>query len=59
MFHPRGDQWPEHFFWSQAKLVGLTDVGRTTIDVLRINELDALILRAALIAESVFPPDLA
>ena len=31
LFHPRGDQWPEHFFWSQAKLVGLTDVGRELV----------------------------
>jgi hypothetical protein len=57
LFDPRGDRWLEHFDWSHAQLIGRTDVGRTTIDVLRINEPDALILRATLIAEGVFPPD--
>jgi hypothetical protein len=37
LFHPRQDDWTEHFTWDGPTLRGLTAVGRTTIDVLRIN----------------------
>jgi hypothetical protein len=37
LFHPRTDEWTEHFRWDGPYLHGLTGVGRTTIDVLRIN----------------------
>lgn len=38
LFHPRVDVWEEHFRWQGAILLGLTPVGRTTIDLLRIDE---------------------
>lgn len=56
LYHPRNDTWSEHFGWNEAELLGLTDVGRTTIDVLRINHPDAVDVRIALIEEGVFPP---
>ena len=37
LFHPRTDCWDEHFAWIGAELVGTTAIGRTTIEVLRIN----------------------
>jgi hypothetical protein len=37
LFHPRQDDWAEHFTWNGPVLRGLTAEGRTTIDVLRIN----------------------
>ena len=37
LFHPRADRWDEHFAWIGAELVGTTAIGRTTINVLRIN----------------------
>src|SRR5258708_513119 len=37
LFHPREDDWGTHFAWKGPELVGLTAVGRTTIDVLNIN----------------------
>lgn len=37
LFHPRIDAWDEHFTWVGAELVGRTTIGRTTIEVLRIN----------------------
>ena len=55
LFHPRRDVWSDHFRWNGAELIGLTAVGRTTIDVLRMNYVDALAVRAALIDEGVFP----
>jgi hypothetical protein len=55
LFQPRRDGWSEHFRWNGPELVGLTAVGRTTIDVLRINHPDALAVRTSLIDEGVFP----
>lgn len=55
LFNPREDQWDEHFAWEGPRLVGLTAVGRTTVDVLAINAPDRIALREGLIAEGVFP----
>ena len=38
LFHPRRDAWQEHFEWHGTILFGRTDVGRTTIRLLQINE---------------------
>lgn len=51
LFHPRRDQWNEHFEWNGAWLRGLTDKGRSTVAVLEINHVDALQVRAALMEE--------
>ena len=37
LFNPREDVWSEHFSWYGPFLVGLTAIGRTTIEVLRVN----------------------
>lgn len=51
LFHPRSDVWSEHFSWNAAVLVGRTEVGRTTIRVLRINEPQAVALRRSILDE--------
>ena len=53
LFHPRRDRREVHFSWIGPELVGLTDVGRTTIEVLRINRDEGLALRRLLIALGV------
>lgn len=55
LFHPRRDDWSEHFVWHGAELVGQSDVGRATIAVLGINHPDVVSVRMSLIAEGVFP----
>jgi hypothetical protein len=50
LFHPRQDRWDDHFSWVGPELLGSTDVGRTTIEVLRINDEVAIALRRLLIA---------
>ena len=55
LFHPREDQWEEHFTWEGARLLGKTAVGRATVDVLGINHSDRVALRQELLAEGVFP----
>ena len=37
LFHPRTDQWGEHFKYQELILSGVTDVGRTTVEVLAVN----------------------
>jgi len=47
IFHPRQDQWPEHFVFDGLDIVGLTSKGRTTVAVLRLNDPVHLRLRIA------------
>jgi HNH endonuclease len=54
LFHPRRDDWNDHFSWNGPTLVGRTPEGRTTIDVLAINDPDYVALRAALMEDGSF-----
>jgi 5-methylcytosine-specific restriction endonuclease McrA len=47
LFDPRSQRWNDHFRWDGIHLVGLTDVGRTTIRVLCMNSDEQLELRMA------------
>lgn len=51
LFNPRNDSWEDHFSWNEGKLVGKTDVGRVTIDVLAINLPHLVALRKSLADE--------
>ena len=53
LFHPRRDDWIEHFAWSGTRLSGLTAVGRATIQVLHINGPEMVELRGALAEEGL------
>ena len=57
LYHPRRDDWGIHFECSGAEIVGLTPVGRATIQVLCMNLEERVALRQALIDEGVFPPN--
>lgn len=45
LFHPRRDNWDEHFFWNSIHIAGRTAVGRATVRVLDLNDDDRLDLR--------------
>ncbi|OYW19385.1 MAG: hypothetical protein B7Z55_08930 [Planctomycetales bacterium 12-60-4] len=45
LFHPRQDDWNHHFQRDGAVIVGLTDVGRTTVAVLDVNSAERCDLR--------------
>jgi HNH endonuclease len=47
LFNPRQNHWPEHFLWSAdgQKILGLTPIGRATIERLDMND-DGSIQRA-------------
>lgn len=53
LFHPRQDRWQDHFRWDGGVLIGLTEIGRVTIHVLRINRADAVAVRRSLREEGV------
>lgn len=56
LFHPRRDDWFEHFSWRGATIVGRTAIGRATVMLLAINHPDYVHLRESLISEGTFPP---
>lgn len=37
LFHPRQDRWAEHFHIAGPVIESLTDIGQTTVDLLRFN----------------------
>lgn len=37
VFHPRTEQWAEHFKYHDFQIIGLTDVGRATVRLLNMN----------------------
>ena len=37
LFHPRHDNWAEHFQVSGALIVGITSTGRVTVELLQMN----------------------
>jgi HNH endonuclease len=54
LFHPRTDNWTEHFVWDGPELKALTQIGRVTIAVLMINDPEVIALRKALQEEGAF-----
>jgi HNH endonuclease len=59
LFHPRLDTWIDHFQWSENDLylIGITPIGRATIDLLKLNRVNATNLRKLLKMADLHPPD--
>lgn len=47
LFHPRRQNWGDHFEWRGIHLIGKTAVGRTTVRVLNMNSEDQIALRSS------------
>jgi hypothetical protein len=58
LFHPRKDNWHEHFVWSPdcLTLIGLTPTGRATVEALDLNRAGVINLRRMLFREGLHPP---
>lgn len=58
LFHPRSDRWEDHFCWSDdsSEIVGLTSVGRATIERLNMNQPRMLIARREWKKTGLHPP---
>lgn len=55
LFHPRHDAWSEHFAREGAFVRGKTDVGRTSVHVLDLNDPDRVRVRDGLRALGLWP----
>jgi 5-methylcytosine-specific restriction endonuclease McrA len=60
LFHPRRDQWNEHFAWSEdfTLIQGVTPTGRATIVRLDLNRKGLINLRQVLVATKKHPPEI-
>ena len=58
LFHPRRQEWADHFAWSADyfEIVGLTATGRATVAALQLNRVEVINLRRLLFAHGEHPP---
>jgi len=58
LFHPRRQNWAEHFTWSDdyLEMIGLTPTGRATVTALGLNRAEVVNLRRILSAFGEHPP---
>lgn len=58
LFHPRSDIWSDHFRWSMdgIRVIGLTAIGRSTVNRLRMNRPDAVDARSVWRQAGWHPP---
>ena len=47
LFHPRQQNWSDHFIWNEdySLIIGITSIGRATVEVLHLNRDDVVNLR--------------
>lgn len=59
IFNPRQQQWQEHFTWNNdfTFIIGVSDIGRATIDALKLNRLPVVNVRKGMIAMGMHPPE--
>lgn len=59
LFNPRTQVWSEHFSWSSdgTRIIGLTSVGRATIEALRLNNELAVEVRRNWVLAGWHPPE--
>lgn len=58
LFHPRNDIWSEHFAWARdfSIIVGLTPIGRATVETLKLNRKGLVNQRKVLYLFGEHPP---
>ncbi|MEG3973951.1 HNH endonuclease [Microcoleus sp. herbarium8] len=58
LYHPRQQNWQEHLSWNQdyTLIIGLTPIGRATVEILRLNREGLVNLRRILYAMGEHPP---
>jgi len=57
LFHPRTQQWMEHFRWDGYRVLGVTPTGRATVSAFELNGDRRLRIRKAEVGFDLFPPD--
>lgn len=56
LFHPRRDNWADHFCWEGYSMIALTTVGRATIEIMGLNDPRRIRIREAESLFDLFPP---
>jgi hypothetical protein len=58
LYHPRRQRWNDHFAWNDdfTLVIGLTSIGRATIQALQLNREELVNLRRVLYAMGEHPP---
>lgn len=56
LFHPRTQDWYEHFRWDGIVVAGLTPTGRATVAALRLNRPSILVIRLEEVERGRHPP---
>ena len=56
VFHPRQDQWAEHFIWQGYELVGQTPMGRALVEAFNLNHVRRIRVRQVEARFGLFPP---
>jgi HNH endonuclease len=59
LFNPRFQSWDQHFSWTNGGILieGKTDIGRTTVVALQLNNSYAVTVRQAWVSAGWHPPD--
>lgn len=58
LFHPRKQDWMDHFSWNEEGLsvIGMTPTGRATVEALKLNRPELINLRMLLLLVGEHPP---
>lgn len=58
LFHPRQHTWTDHFVWNEdySLIIGITPIGRATVDTLQLNRDGLVNLRRVLYQMGEHPP---
>ncbi len=58
LFNPRQQKWSEHFAWNKdlTHVIGLTPIGRATVEALQLNRENLLSYREAIYVLGEHPP---
>ena len=59
LFHPRRHRWTDHFGWTDdgTEILGLTRIGRATVEALQLNREALVNLRRVLVEAGEHPPE--
>ncbi|MEM7126372.1 MAG: HNH endonuclease signature motif containing protein [Chloroflexota bacterium] len=58
LFHPQEQRWADHFAWNEpsTKIIGLTSIGKTTLEALRMNRPQLIRVRRMWVTLEEHPP---
>lgn len=59
LYHPRQQVWQDHFCWGAdyLEIVGLTAIGKATVEIIKLNRPGVINLRKLLLIVGLHPPN--